>query len=69
MNYRCTIRKTTDGAWHARHESRDLGVVQVTAPTRDAAIEKIRGELQYRLELCPCSGESYQHLQIEITEI
>jgi hypothetical protein len=28
----------------------------------------MRGELRYRLELCPCSGESYQHIEVEIVE-
>jgi hypothetical protein len=26
----------------------------------------MRGELRYRLELCPCTGETYQHLEIEL---
>jgi hypothetical protein len=38
----------------------------VTAATREQAIEKLRGEIRYRLELCPCSGETYQHIAIEI---
>jgi hypothetical protein len=45
-----------------------VGQVQATAATRDEAIEKMRGELRYRLELCPCSGESYQHVEVEIVE-
>jgi len=43
-----------------------LGVVEATADTREAALEKMHGELRYRLELCPCSGESYQHIGIEV---
>ena len=39
-----------------------------TAATRKEAAEKMRGELRYRLELCPCSGESYQHIEVEIVE-
>ena len=30
------------------------------------AIEKMRGEIRYHLELCPCTGETYQHVDIEL---
>ena len=68
MTYRCTIAETPDGRWTARHDSADLGSVEAAAATRDEAVEKITSELRYRLELCPCSGESYQHLQVELVE-
>jgi hypothetical protein len=61
------VRKD-DGKWLLRHVSPEVGRVEVTAATREQAVEKLRGEIRYRLELCPCTGESYQHLQIEIVE-
>lgn len=67
MRYRCTIARLPAG-WLARHDSRDVGTVEVRALTRDEAIEKIRGEIRYRLELCPCTGETYQHIDVEIVE-
>jgi hypothetical protein len=54
--------------WIVRHESADLGVVTTQAASRQEAIEKLRGELRYRLEICPCTGESYQHIDVEIVE-
>jgi hypothetical protein len=51
-----------------RFEGSDIGRVEVTAPTRELAVEKMRGEIRYRLELCPCSGEAYQRINIEIIE-
>ncbi|HMC10904.1 MAG TPA: hypothetical protein VKH44_06425 [Pirellulaceae bacterium] len=42
-----------------------MGHVEVKALTRAEAIEKIEGEIRYRLELCPCTGETYRHIQIE----
>jgi hypothetical protein len=56
------------GGWLAQHDSRDAGHVEVKAPTRDEVIEKIKGEIRYRLELCPCTGETYQHIEVEIAE-
>jgi hypothetical protein len=68
VNFPSTIERRTDGQWSLRHESAQVGRVEVTAPTREQAVEKLRGEIRYRLELCPCSGESYQHISVEIIE-
>lgn len=68
MRLVCTISRRPGGNWAARHDSREAGRVEVQAATREQAIEKIRGEIRYRLELCPCSGETYQHIQIEVVE-
>jgi hypothetical protein len=43
-----------------------MGTVEVSAANREQALEKLRDELRYRLELCPCTGEQYQGLQIEV---
>jgi hypothetical protein len=68
MRFPCTIERLAGGDWAAAHDSRDVGAVQVRAATRDEAIEKIKGEIRYRLELCPCTGETYQHITVEIVE-
>lgn len=68
MKFPCTILRRSDGQWSLRHESSEVGTIEVSAPTREQATEKITGEIRYRLELCPCSGESYQHIEIAITE-
>jgi hypothetical protein len=62
------MSRTATGDWHVRHESKDIGAVEVRASSRDEAIEKMRNEVRYRLELCPCTGESYQHIQLQIVE-
>ena len=68
MRFPCRIFQSRGGEWSVRHESQDLGLVEARAPTRDAALEKIRDEIRYRLELCPCSGESYQYIQVDVVE-
>lgn len=65
MKFRCRLSRSGD-RWQACHESSEMGQLSVSGASRDEAIEKLRGELRYRLELCPCSGESYQHLEVEI---
>ena len=68
MRFPCSIKRLASGVWTATHESRDVGAVQVRAATRDEAIEKLQGEIRYHLELCPCTGETYQHIEVEIVE-
>jgi len=60
----CMIRRLP-GGWLAVHESREAGHVEVKALTRAEVVEKIKGEIRYRLELCPCTGETYRHIEIE----
>jgi len=67
MRLTCVVARLPAG-WSARHESHDVGVVEVRALTRKEVIEKIEGEIRYRLELCPCTGETYRHIQIDVVE-
>jgi hypothetical protein len=66
MKFASTATRRDDGQWTLRHESSELGRIEVTAATRAEALEKLRGEIRYKLELCPCTGESYQHIEIEL---
>ncbi|MBI1900527.1 MAG: hypothetical protein HYS13_05365 [Planctomycetia bacterium] len=66
MKFTGRISRLADGRFLAVHESREVGRVEATAATRDEAAEKLRQEIRYRLELCPCSGETYQHIEIEV---
>lgn len=58
MKLPCTISRTVDGRWLARHVGAQFGPIEITAMERESALTKLREELQYRIELCPCSGVS-----------
>lgn len=68
MKAACTLSRTRDGAWLVRHASAGLGTVEVSAPSRDEALTKMRDELQYRSELCPCSGASGDTVELQVCE-
>ena len=68
MRFSCRTAQQKTGLWAVRYEGTDLGPVEVTAPTREQALEKMRHELRYRLELCPCSGNMYRDVPIELLE-
>ena len=67
MKFSCTFLQMGSGQWSVRHVGPDVGTVVVTARSQEEALEKMRGELRYRLEICPCTGELYQDVQIEIS--
>jgi len=58
MKAPCTLAHLHTGTWIVRHTSAALGTVEVSANSREEALTKMRNELQYRIELCPCSGVS-----------
>ena len=68
MKLTCTLSRTANGKWLARHIGSSVGQVEVTAPTREEALTKMRDELQYRIEWCPCSGVSGDTVELQVRE-
>lgn len=69
MKYACTVKHLMDGAWHARSVASPVGLVEVTGGSRDEALEKLRQEIRYRVELCPCSGVAADYVQLEVRDL
>ena len=65
MKFICQVQET-GGTWTAEHAGPDIGPVRVTAPSRDEALRKLEAEIRYWLEMCPCSGQTYQNIDIEL---
>jgi hypothetical protein len=68
MKYTCTLIPLPSGQWLARHVGSKLGPVEVTAAARDEAQVKLQNELQYRVELCPCSGVSGETVVLQVKD-
>jgi hypothetical protein len=68
MKAPCTVSRQRNGTWLVRHSSSSLGTVEVSASTREAALTKMRDELQYRSEWCPCSGASGDTVELQVQE-
>jgi hypothetical protein len=68
MKLTCTVSRLANGKWLARHTESSTGQVEVTAATRDEALTKLRDELQYRIELCPCSGVSGPTVELQVRQ-
>jgi hypothetical protein len=65
MRFICQLRQN-GGVWTAEHTGPDVGPVRVTAPTREEALRKLEAEIRYWLEMCPCSGQIYHHIEIQV---
>jgi hypothetical protein len=68
MKYAFTLTRLPSGQWLARHVGSKLGPVEVTAASRDEAEAKLQNELQYRVELCPCSGVSGETVVLQVQD-
>jgi len=68
MRFACQVSQRADRSWSVRYDGVEVDPFEVSAGTRADAIEKARRELQYRLELCPCSGEQFRGVEIEVIE-
>ena len=68
MKLTCTLSHLANGNRLARHNGSSTGQVEVTAPTREEALTKMRNELQYRIEWCPCSGASGDTVELQVQE-
>jgi hypothetical protein len=68
MKLSCTLSRLGNGKWRARHTGSSVGEVEVTAPSREEALARIRDELQYRIEWCPCSAVSGDTVELQVRE-
>jgi hypothetical protein len=67
MKFPCTI-KPLAGGWLVRYQGPRLGAVEVTAASRGAALAKMRDELRYRVESCPCGGVPDDYVELEVRD-
>lgn len=67
MKFICQLTEK-GGAWTGEYVGPDIGPVRVSAPTRAETLRKLEGEIRYWLEICPCTGESYRGIEIEVVE-
>ncbi len=64
--FRVTLRAQRDGWFLATSE----GPVCVSRARSEAeALDKIRAEIRYRIELCPCTGVEDDYVQLEVTRV
>jgi hypothetical protein len=65
MRFACQLSER-GGTWTAVYTGNDIGPIRVVAPAREEALRKLEGEIRYHLEMCPCTGETYRDIEIEV---
>ena len=68
MKLACSILHKPNGVWVARYAGPTLGPVEIAAATKDEALAKLRDELQYRTEMCPCSAANEDRVELDARE-
>lgn len=68
MQAYCTLQRLENGHWQISHSSSTLGDVDLTDASREQVLFRMQQELQYRLELCPCSGVSAGKVELKLSE-
>jgi hypothetical protein len=64
MVYRGRLRRDADGLWIASAVERPP--CWSRAATREVALRKLRDEIRYRIELCPCSSVDKEFVKVEL---
>jgi hypothetical protein len=65
MKYHAQIHATAQGDYAAACEESPEVIAHGLSP--GSALERLRDELRYRLEYCPCSSVSDDFVEIEVT--
>jgi hypothetical protein len=68
MRYLAEVKLTLNGRFYARCNAAPNGVAEAYGASADEAVDKLRKEIRYRLELCPCSGLGDQDVVVEVRE-
>lgn len=62
--YRARLSQEPDGSWIAAAVA--LPHCWSRGATADAALSRLRDEIRYRIEFCPCSGVEETFVQVEV---
>jgi hypothetical protein len=62
--YRARLTPQSDGSWIASAVA--LPHCWSRGKTHDEALARLRDEIRYRIELCPCSGVDDEYVQVEL---
>jgi hypothetical protein len=68
MKLTYTVSRLANGKQLAQHAGASTAQVDVTAPTREEALTKMRNELRYCIEWCPYSGAWGDTVELQFRE-
>ena len=63
MRFEASVQESGEGEWVAECTALDA---QGRGLSATAALDRLRDEIRYRLELCPCSGVEEGWIELEV---
>lgn len=63
--YKATLEQTEDGDCAASCEEPEVSVQGLSATN---ALDRLRSEIRYRIELCPCSGVEEDYVELDVVD-
>lgn len=64
MIFHASVAAADDGDGYVARCDRPAARAHGLSPT--SALERLRGEIRYRIELCPCSGVDDDFVELEV---
>ena len=66
MRYRVKLKHLSAGGYYARCESGPSGLLEAHGTSCEEALSKMRKEIEYLLELCPCSRPAQDSIELDV---
>jgi|SoiMethySBSTD1v2_1073268.scaffolds.fasta_scaffold103287_2 hypothetical protein len=66
QRFKVRVQPQSDGGFVAACDS---PTCMSRAATEAEALEKLRAEIRYRLEFCPCTGLSSEYVQLDVERV
>ncbi len=67
MSYDVVLERCPDGTYLARCE--DVEDALSTGASRREALERLKQQILYQIEYCPCSYVDIDSLEVDVTEV
>jgi hypothetical protein len=68
VKFPVTVKRLIDGQWLAKSAGTIAGLVERTGATRDEALQRLKAEIRYRIEWCPCSGVVEEFVELDVRD-
>ena len=68
MRFPVTLKRLIDGKYQARTVGTVAGEVTIVDDTSERALERLKNEIRYRIELCPCSTVADDFVEVDVRE-
>lgn len=64
MKFEVRVKQLGDGGWQVRYIGGQVESLSIRDPSRAQALERMKAEIRYHLEWCPCSGVSDDSVEL-----